>query len=235
MNYVDIFCRKISAESISSYPFDHLLVENLFEPDIANILLKDSIEIEKAIPTKQFNTEFGQKREYRTFNESSGSIFSFLQALYSEQFLQTLKLKFQIPPELNLFPDWTFDGGGYVVSPNQSFLSYHADFNFSSQVNMYRVLNILFYMNDEYTESQGGELHLLDSVSKTVEKRVSPKLNTLLAFKTDDVSLHGVSRNSLGFNRRSFNIYYYATSPVSSNQSSVPHKTLWVEFGGHEH
>ncbi len=235
MDFKEVLLAAISNQEISTYPFEHLQVENLFDANNINLLLQSALKIEDTAPTKFFDTEFGQKKEYRLFDHSNGAVFTFIQALYSEQFLQLLKDKFQIPAELELFPDWAFDGGGYVVSPQQAFLSYHADFNFSSQVGMYRVLNILFYMNDNYFENQGGELHLLDSVSKTVEKRVSPKLNTLIAFKTDDVSLHGVSRNSLSFNRRSFNIYYYAKSPVSINQSSAPHKTLWVDFGGHEH
>ena len=235
MDFKEELLSAISTQGISTYPFDHLQVDDLFGADNVNQLLKSALRIEDSSPTKSFDTEFGQKKEYRSFDESSGAVLPFIEALYSDQFLRLLKDKFQIPADLELFPDWAFDGGGYVVSPQQAFLSYHADFNFSSQVGMYRVLNVLFYMNDSYVENQGGELHLLDSVSKTVEKRVLPKLNTLIAFKTDDISLHGVSRNSGSFNRRSFNIYYYAKSPVSINQSSVPHKTLWVEFGGHDH
>ena len=90
-------------------------------------------------------------------------------------------------------------------------------------------------MNKDYRENFGGHLHLLDSGSKTVEGKVLPKANTILAFKTDDVSFHGVSRNSAEFNRRSFNIYYYTDQPISSNQSDMPHKTLWLDTDLHDH
>lgn len=233
MNFKEILLESIAAQEISRYPFEHLQVSDLFSVGAVNELLQSALKIENSNPTKFFDSNYGRKKEYRSFDESNGAVFQFIQALYSVEFLELLKDKFHL--DQDLIPDWTFDGGGYVLAPQHSFLSYHADFNFSSQVGMYRVLNILFYMNDNYLENQGGELHLLDSVSKTVEKRVSPRLNTLIAFKTDDVSLHGVSRNSPNFDRRSFNIYYYTKFPVSINQSSMPHKTLWVEFGAHEH
>jgi Rps23 Pro-64 3,4-dihydroxylase Tpa1-like proline 4-hydroxylase len=146
-----------------------------------------------------------------------------------------LQKKFKISEDVIITPDASYDGGGYVVSPPGSFLGYHADFNFSSKASKYRVINNLFYMNPNYTDNLGGQLHLLDSNSKTVEKFVAPSQNTILGFFTDDTSFHGVSLNKENFFRRSFNLYYCYDKPISSNQAVQPHRTIWMDIDAHTH
>jgi Rps23 Pro-64 3,4-dihydroxylase Tpa1-like proline 4-hydroxylase len=157
--------------------------------------------------------------------------------LQSKTFIDTLKEKFEIPVEVDIFSDNYFDGGGFVISPPNSYLGYHADFNFSSKNHKYRVLNLLIYMNPEYKIEYGGHLHALDPISKTVEAIYVPFMNSAFAFFTDDKSFHGVSRNRSDFYRRSFNLYYYADKPISEFQSRKPHKTIWldIEKGNYEH
>jgi hypothetical protein len=226
---------KVSNSKLENYPFPHFVVEEaLGKSDLQNII-SDLEMLEKSEPTSLFNSDFGQKKEWKSFPESLINLNEILETLGSNEFIEALKVKFQIRPEINVLPDFSYDGGGYVISPPGSFLGYHADFNFSSKANMYRVLNVLLYMNSEYSASDGGELHLLDVNSKTVEKRVSPKLGTLLAFFTDDTSFHGVSKNNLNFYRKSFNLYYYCSTPISPNQASDPHRTIWIDTNSHTH
>ncbi|CAN2169996.1 Oxoglutarate/iron-dependent dioxygenase [Candidatus Nanopelagicaceae bacterium] len=226
---------KLKSSSLVAYPFDHLVIENFLESPTLNDLFQDLARVEKSTPDKLFDCPHGKKREWRSFTESSTPLHEWMSFLSSPDFIDALREIFSIPPEIEIFPDQTYDGGGYVISPPKAFLSYHADFNFSSNVDKYRSLNVLFYMNQDYDEGSGGHLHLLDSDSKTVEAKVLPKANTLLAFRTDDHSIHGVSRNGDNFNRRSFNIYYYTNKPISINQSETPHKTLWLEVDSHDH
>jgi len=226
---------KFSGFQIQSYPFPHFVEENFLEKSDLELLLVELKRIENTIPTKVFDSPFGKKREFRNFPQEYMFTNELLKFFSSAEFLNQLRISFQVPSDLELYPDLSYDGGGYVVSPPGTFLGYHADFNFSSLANMYRSINILFYLNENYTPDQGGELHLLDLESKTVEKRVLPKANTILGFKTDDVSFHGVSKNASNFFRRSFNLYFYTKSPISDNQSLDPHKTIWVDTSKHIH
>jgi Rps23 Pro-64 3,4-dihydroxylase Tpa1-like proline 4-hydroxylase len=179
-------------------------------------------------PDKNFKTIFGEKKEYRLFSNFDETLRDWANFTSSTKFITSLQSKFGIPQNNEIDSDPNYDGGGYVISPPGSFLSYHADFNFSSGIEKFRVLNVLFYLNDNYDSKLGGHLHLLDEQSKTVEKIVFPIPNRMLAFLTDDTSFHGVSKNLAQFHRRSFNMYYYAKSPLSKNQSPVPHKTIWI-------
>lgn len=227
--------KNLSAAEVNSYPFSHFVVKNyLSEQDLKKVL-EDLSELEQSEPSSVFKSNFGEKKEWKKFPRELVNLTGLLDHLSSNEFIESLKLKFDIPKELEIYADVLYDGGGYVISPPGSYLGYHADFNFSSLAEKYRVLNVLIYMNEGYQRTDGGILHLLDPDSKTVESEVMPEANTMLAFFTDDISFHGVSRNNREFFRRSFNLYYYADQPVSPNQGLNPHKTIWLDTEVHSH
>ncbi len=226
---------KFSEIELHSYPFKHFVSKNFLNSDTVERIQTELIELEKIEPQNKFESQFGIKKEWKAFPDNFINLNKWLEVLASENFINSLKKKFGLSEDILITPDLTYDGGGYVVSPPGSYLGYHADFNFSSKASKYRVINILFYMNPNYTINQGGLLHLLDSKSKTVEKSVLPEQNTILGFFTDDTSFHGVSLNNEDFYRRSFNLYYYSEVPVSQNQSTEPHRTIWLDIDSHDH
>lgn len=229
----ELLNNSIGLAKVEQYPFKHFIVTDFLPASFLSELQLDLAVLENMAPSNVFDSEFGVKKEWKNFPGSLPRLFEFMNYLKSESFCEVLKRSFDLPENETLFPDETYDGGGFVISPPGAYLSYHADFNYSNNLGKYRVLNVLFYFNEDYEDKFGGKLHLLDSVSKTVEVEVSPKINTMLAFLTDDISFHGVSRNTAGFFRKSFNLYYYADSPLSANQSMNPHKTIWIKQHDH--
>ena len=226
---------KLNSQILKSYPFKHFVVSNFLDNSDFDSIYDDLMVLESTKPQSEFKSSFGIKQEWKSAISNESSLGYFFNFLSSDLFIEKLKSVFALPNSLKLFPDQTYDGGGYVKSPPNSFLSYHADFNFSSNINKYRSVNVLFYANKNYDRSYGGVLHCLDSDSKTVEVEVPPEANTLVAFLTDDVAFHGVSRNRESFSRRSFNIYYYTDDPISDRQAVAPHKTIWMDFDNHSH
>jgi len=220
----------IKSAPVEIYPFPHLTTEAFFDGLELEKILHELALLERTDPTSIFKSEFGEKKEWKVFPREYESINNAIEIIGSTEFISELKKKFGIEEEVDIGMDYEFDGGGYVVSPPGSFLGYHADFNFSSRVKKYRVMNLLIYMNSDYEPKNGGHLHALDPISKTVEKTVYPFLNTAFAFFTDDTSFHGVSLNKGNFFRRSFNIYYYASIPISNHQTTNPHKTIWLDI-----
>lgn len=203
------------------------MVDDLLPEDVLAKIINETRDLENLVPSKTFVTTHGSKLEWRIFPNSSVTLRQVASELAAEIVCSRVKQLLDVDDQNNLRFDPTFDGGGYVVSPPSSFLGYHTDFNFSSSVGMYRVANLIFYLNPGYQSSFGGCLHLLDRNSKTVEKVIEPRLNRLVGFITNDESVHGVSLNLADFSRRSLNSYYYSPKPISSAQSMSPHKTLW--------
>jgi Rps23 Pro-64 3,4-dihydroxylase Tpa1-like proline 4-hydroxylase len=225
---------KIQVSKAENYPFSHVVIKDFLQEEFLIALRNDLSVLEGSGNFRKYETQYGVKKEWKTFPNELESLSKFTQFMSSERFIGVIAKQLGLENSDQLTPDPTYDGGGYVISPPGSFLGYHADFNFSSAADKYRVMNVLFYMNENYQIDQGGHLHLLDVDSKTVEKTVLPIENTLLAFATDDVSFHGVSKNN-GLFRKSFNFYYYSDQPLSPNQAIEPHRTLWVSPDEHEH
>lgn len=232
---IDVNVQKLTEAAVGTYPFSHFVVNDFLDAELVGKIFEDTYALEKTDPTSIFKSNFGEKKEWKVFPTEFIYLTQLLDYLGSQEFIKVIQAKFGISKDVELYADKSYDGGGYVISPPGSYLGYHADFNFSSQAEKYRVLNVLLYMNENYKDDQGGQLHLLDPESKTVESVINPEANTLLAFFTDDISFHGVSRNRPGFHRRSFNLYYYADQPISPNQGLDPHKTIWLDAEIHTH
>lgn len=112
-----------------------------------------------------------------------------------------------------LMPDPYLEGGGIHQISEGGFLKVHADFNWNEQLHLYRRLNILLYLNDEWDESWGGALELWTTDMARCSKRIFPRANTMVVFTTDDCSFHGHPHpltSPEGVHRDSIALYYYS-------------------------
>jgi len=214
---------KIKNSNFSQYPFDNLVIDSFLPADFADKLYQDFTNLETLEFDNIFKSNYGEKKEIKSKKIGFDTYNDFIDLISDDELLSEVSKKFNTD---RLFPDEAFDGGGYVISPTNSFLSYHADFNFSNKIQKYRTINLIIYFNKNYESEFGGKLHLLDPLSKTVETEIEPIFNRAVLFKTNENTPHGVSRNREDFERRSFNCYFYTNS--SDNGNSQPHKTLWI-------
>jgi hypothetical protein len=109
-----------------------------------------------------------------------------------------------------LIPDPYYEGGGLHCSGPGGVLLPHTDFHHYGRLNLYRRINLLLYLNPEWTESFGGCLELWEKGAKGPAKLVVPDWGTCVIFRTDDDSVHGFSMPVReGHWRRSLALYYY--------------------------
>ena len=87
-------------------------------------------------------------------------------------------------------PDLTMEtiGGGYHLIPPGGYLKVHTDFNRSPNTTLYRRLNLLIYLNEDW-QDEGGRLELWGPVRR--EKTIAPEFNRTVVFETSDHSWHG--------------------------------------------
>lgn len=143
------------------------------------------------------------------------------------RFLGWLK---QLTGERSLVADPYLEGGGIHQMAPGGFLKIHADFNWNEQLQLFRRLNVLLYLNDEWDERWGGALELWCTDMSRCCKSVLPVNNTMVVFTTDDVSFHGVPRelgSPEGINRDSIALYYY--SPVRPSRNFT-HRRLATDY-----
>lgn len=127
-----------------------------------------------------------------------------------------------------LMPDPYLTGGGLHLSGPGGILSPHTDFHLYRALNVFRRVNVLVYLNDDWSEEDGGCLSLFKGDEPV--RTVIPSFGTTVIFRTDDDSVHGfpvpVAEQKW---RRSVALYYYTAEPAP--EFSGDETTYWREHG----
>jgi hypothetical protein len=112
-------------------------------------------------------------------------------------------------------------GGGYHCIEPGGYLQMHADFNRSPMTRNYRRLNLLIYLNDDWTDP-GGCLELWSDRGQEVV--VKPEFNRTVVFETSDHSWHGHPIPASRW-RRSVAAYFFTADPPPGYHED--HSTVW--------
>ena len=113
-----------------------------------------------------------------------------------------------------LIPDPYLEGGGMHGSGPGGVLTPHTDFHIYRRLGLYRVLNLIVYLNPDWpTGETGGGLGLFRPGEPEPAVVVPPTFGTCVVFRTDDRSRHGfVAPVPEGCYRRSVAVYYYTAT-----------------------
>ena len=196
----------------SASPFEHIALEDFLPTDFAQEIL-DQFPTDSLPDDVVHNTGYGglQKRSVNPESCSSKarSIFYFFN---SKPFLQFLEGLTGIK---GLIGDPYFHGGGFHEIFNGGKLGIHADFRIHQTLNLKRRINVLIYLNKDWSAEFGGELELWDTLGRQKMVSFAPLFNRCVIFNTDENSYHGhpeplnippeVTRKSLA-------LYYYTAS-----------------------
>tara|TARA_B100000287_G_C20630398_1_gene779596 strand:+ start:501 stop:1148 length:648 start_codon:yes stop_codon:yes gene_type:complete len=211
---------------VLDFPCKHGYSDSFISEDVAQKMESDFPSWDSDAWDKYgtvFESEYGYKKE---LNDKAGmpeSISNFIKDLESDEFVSRLISATGIE---DLFIDDGMYGGGLNIYPPGSQLTTHIDFNYNNDIQAYRAVNLLYYLNSDWDES-GGCFEFYDTNLKK-QRVITPKLNTCMFFVTNNSSYHGVSRTSDKFYRKSIAIWYYTKEPPP-NLSVEPHRTLWVK------
>lgn len=117
-------------------------------------------------------------------------------------------------------------GGGYHLIPPGGYLDIHTDFSRSPDTGRYRRLNVLAYLNDAWTDNEGGHLELWDDNGPAV--KITPEFGTIAAFVTSATSWHGHPTPTTRW-RASLAAYFFTDTPP---EGYMPQSTVWHPNGG---
>lgn len=109
-----------------------------------------------------------------------------------------------------LVPDPYLDGGGLHCSGAGGVLAPHTDFHVYQRLNLYRKLNLLIYLNEDWGPEDGGFLELYRKGETSPTVTIAPTFGRAVIFLTDDQSVHGFTVPvAAGKRRKSVALYYY--------------------------
>ncbi len=153
-----------------------------------------------------------------------GEFQALIREMSDPSFLTFLEHVTGIP---KIIPDPYLNGGGLHSSGPGGVLKPHSDFHNYERLGLYRRLNVLLYLNPNWTAADGGSLQLwADADAATVARTVVPAFGTCVIFQTDFDSVHGFTDPVKGPRyRNSIALYYYTAA--ESDRYSGDTTTYW--------
>jgi hypothetical protein len=129
-----------------------------------------------------------------------------------------------------LLPDPYLEGGGLHASGPGGVLAPHTDFHVYPRLDLYRRVNALLYLNEEWNERDGGCLELFGSARDAPVVSVVPSWGRLVVFRTDHRSIHGFTHPIVGDRwRKSIALYYYTALEADTFAGDT--NTYWKRHG----
>ncbi len=192
-------------------PFPHIVIDDFISPEILEICLE---EFPSEHDPESVTFDRAQERFKAGFHPdyTSPTVRSFFNSLNSRPFLNFLE---NITGIQGLIPDPHFLGGGFHQIQQGGHLSVHADFNHHQKLDLERRINVLIYLNKDWSDDYGGQIELWDRKMKNCVVSMTPEFNRCVIFNTDSDSFHG-NPNPInhpnGTPRRSIALYYYTAT-----------------------
>jgi hypothetical protein len=201
----------------SARPFPHIAIENFLPPPLLERCLADFPDSSQAEQT--YNRD--QERLKRSYSPDVLPTHTrqLFYAFNSRPFIQVVE---NISGIEGLIPDPYFLGGGLHEIAEGGHLSMHADFNHHVPMNLERRINLLIYLNKDWTDDYGGQLELWEySMHRRIQSYV-PLFNRCVIFSTTSKSMHGNPnpvRHPQSTPRRAIALYYYTATWDATKRS----------------
>jgi Rps23 Pro-64 3,4-dihydroxylase Tpa1-like proline 4-hydroxylase len=219
---------RLAREFAQAEPFPHLVIDDFLLPEMAEAIHDEARRTATNVDASNQITQHQKVActDWRSFAENTFRLIAYFN---SADFIGPLETITGID---GLFGDPWLEGGGIHVTRHGGFLKMHTDFNWNSKLRADRRINILYYLNQEWQESWGGELAIAQLGQEDGRKIIAPIHNRLVIFNTNDSTLHG-HPHPLQFPetypRASIAMYYYSTGiPVQERTRKQATTTRYV-------
>lgn len=211
---------ELKEQYLAAQPFPHIAIDDFLPAALLDRCLMDFPGAGSAEET----FDRGQERLKRSFSpdrlpSSSRQLFY---SFNSRPFIQIIE---NITGIKGLIPDPHFLGGGFHEIAQGGHLSVHADFNHHIPMNLERRINVLIYLNRNWTDAYGSQLELWDVPMTRCVKSYLPLFNRCVIFNTTSLSNHGNPQpvqHPAAVPRRSIALYYYT---ATWDDTKRPHTT----------
>jgi hypothetical protein len=212
-------------------PFRHVVIDDFFAPQYCAELLAQFPPFERGNARNEAG-ELGNKSTVEQIRGLGPAYAALDDALQSRRFLDLIGRITAIP---NLLYDPWYFGGGTHENRNGQDLDAHVDFNRHPVERWHRRLNLIVYLNREWSDSWGGSLQL-HSDPRARDDRVTtitPLYNRAVIFETTEWSWHGFPRIAMPddrreLSRRSVALYFYTTDRPA-DELAATHSTIYVD------
>ena len=180
-------------------------------------LLPDELarEIYKNFPTDDEAILKKSLREYKYVAYQMNAFHPLLEELiYAFQEPQVVAIIADICEVKQIVPDEFLYAGGLSLMRKANFLNPHLDNSHDKDRNLWRVLNLLYYVTPDWKLANGGNLELWPQGLDHSQTTVVSKFNRLVVMATHQHSWHSVSKVAVDKTRCCVSNYYFSEVPL---------------------
>lgn len=228
------FSKKYSEEFKEKKPYPYIAIDNFFDNDKLEEILK-VFPTPKDLDFYKYDNPLEKKLAMDQISKLPDQIRNLLIEMNLPIFLNFLE---NLTGINNLIPDPYYRGGGVHQSERNGKLDIHIDFNIHPKLKLYRRLNAIIYLNKDWKEQYDGAFQIW-SGEKTenghklsrMHDMIYPVFNRFVVFATSEKSYHGFPdpiQCPDNMTRKSLALYYY-TSSNDNNETNESHSTVFVK------
>ena len=142
------------------------------------------------------------------------------EAVYAFQDPRVVALVSRICGIRNLSPDENLYVGGISMMGHRHFLNPHLDNSHDKDRQLWRVLNLLYYVTPDWPLAEGGNLELWPDGPRGEPVVLHSRFNRLVVMASHDASWHSVSPISCENRARCcVSNYYFSDAPLKTGES----------------
>lgn len=206
---------RLHADYVSAEPYPHSVIDDFFPQHVVDAAL-ESFPAPGDLEWRKFDR--AQEKKLSSDQERSlpEAVRQLIWEMNSQVFLQFLQNLTGIE---GLLPDPRLQGGGMHQIERGGRLGVHVDFNRHRTSKLDRRLNVLLYLNKDWSEDYGGHFEMWDRQMERCVQRVLPIFNRLVVFSTTETSWHGHPDPLTcpeDRTRKSLALYYYTNGRPDS-------------------
>jgi hypothetical protein len=221
---------RLAHEHAESYanarPFPHVVLDGFLPDDVHDQVVA---EMEAAPPDAWIVMRGGEERKLALRDEAcmgdvSRHVFAQLTASAFVTFLEALTGIRGLIPNVHIG-----SGGGLFQNERGCMMPVHVDYNRNDHLGLDRRVNLLLYLNRDWSEQDGGHLELWDEKAEHCVRRILPIANRCVVFSGSDRTFHGHPQPitcAPGRTRKSLTVYYL-TNGRPEDERAPAHDTLF--------
>lgn len=139
--------------------------------------------------------------------------------IYAFQDPRVVALCTEITGIEGMIPDDHLYAGGISLMAEGHFLNPHLDNSHDKDRNLYRVLNLLYYVSPDWSHESGGNLELWDDGPNGKPREIVSRSNRLALMVTHKTSWHSVNKVRTGHAPRCcVSNYYFSPAPLEQHE-----------------
>ena len=189
----------------------YFFIDNLLPESIAKYIYE-------RFPKPEQTTLKRSLREYKYIAAQMDKYDPLLEEIiYAFQDERIVKLIGEICKIESPLPDSNLYAGGISMMGHENYLNPHLDNSHDKDRNLWRVLNLLYYVTPNWEEQNGGNLELWPNGVKGEQITIHSKFNRLAIMATHQGSWHSVSPVKIDRIRCCVSNYYFSAEPLLSS------------------